>query len=81
MPDALAKTIPIWCCVISRILFRDERGKMELFTPENVVGMSEHAQINARIDSFVADAEVSQLQNFGSSDPMTKRLRLLGSSD
>ena len=61
MPDALAKTIPIWCCVMNRLLFRDERGKMELFTPKNVVGMSEHAQIDAKIDSFVTDAEVSTL--------------------
>lgn len=81
MPDALAKTVPIWCCVMNRLLFRDERGKMELFTPENVVGMSEHAQINARIDSFVTDLEVSQLQNFRSSVPMTNRPGLLGSSD
>lgn len=61
MPDALAKTVPIWCCVMNRLLFRDEREQMELFTPKNVVGMSEHAQINARLDSFVKDAEVSKL--------------------
>lgn len=61
MPDALAKTIPIWCCVMNRLLFSDEIEKLELFTAKNVVGMSEHAQINSRIDSFVTDAEVSKL--------------------
>ena len=58
MPDALAKTIPIWCVVLNRLLFGNEMGEMELFTPRNVVGMSEHAQIHARLDGFVRDVEV-----------------------
>lgn len=61
MPDALAKTIPIWCFVINRLLFGYETERLELFTPKNVVGMSEHAQINARLDGFVQDVEVSKL--------------------
>jgi tRNA A64-2'-O-ribosylphosphate transferase len=59
MPDALAKTIPIWCAVINRLVFPDVMDKMELLTPHNVVGRSEHAQIDAKLDGFVRDAEVS----------------------
>lgn len=61
MPDALAKTIPIWCAVINRLLFRNAMDQMELFTPNNVVGRSEHAQIEAKLDGFVTDVEVSEL--------------------
>lgn len=59
MPDALAKTVPIWCAVMNRLLFGDgAMGTTELFTPTNVVGKSEHAQISARLDGFVRDAKV-----------------------
>lgn len=55
MPDALSKTIPIWCCVMNRALFGGERTgeAMELFTPPQAVGESEHAQMQKRIDGFV----------------------------
>ncbi|KAI0600384.1 tRNA A64-2'-O-ribosylphosphate transferase [Biscogniauxia sp. FL1348] len=66
MPDALSKTLPIWCCVVNRVLFpelgigeRGEGGEEEvdyhaLFTPPTVVSPSEHAQIEARIPAHVA---------------------------
>ena len=55
MPDALSKTIPIWCCVINRAVFRGERKEeeMSLFSPPQAVGESEHAQMEKRIDGFV----------------------------
>lgn len=59
MPDALSKTVPIWCCVINRALFgeiKDSGRRVEelnLFTPTNAVGESEHAQIEKRVDGFV----------------------------
>ncbi|RMZ70983.1 hypothetical protein GMOD_00008658 [Pyrenophora seminiperda CCB06] len=57
MPDALSKTVPIWCCVINRAVFGGERGEgeeeMGLFTPPQAVGESEHAQMEGRIDGFV----------------------------
>jgi tRNA A64-2'-O-ribosylphosphate transferase len=57
MPDALSKTVPIWCCVINRAVFRDVAKKpeeqMDLFTPPQTVGESEHAQMEKRIDGFV----------------------------
>lgn len=51
MPDALSKTVPIWCCVVNRLLFGEEGG--ELSTPMDVVGESEHAQIEARLDAML----------------------------
>lgn len=53
MPDALSKTIPIWCCVLNHALFPDDVEKHALFTPPNVVSESEHAQIQARIPEFI----------------------------
>ena len=58
MPDALSKTIPIWCAVLNRLLFRDDPDPQNLQTPEWAVGASEHAQIEARLDGFVQDARV-----------------------
>ncbi|KAH7355542.1 initiator tRNA phosphoribosyl transferase-domain-containing protein [Pyrenochaeta sp. MPI-SDFR-AT-0127] len=54
MPDALSKTVPIWCCVINRAIFSNENGKHGLYTPPQAVSESEHAQIEKRIDGFVA---------------------------
>ncbi|OAL51372.1 hypothetical protein IQ07DRAFT_586897 [Pyrenochaeta sp. DS3sAY3a] len=59
MPDALSKTVPIWCSVINRALFGDIKNsgrkveELNLFTPPNAVGESEHAQIEKRVDGFV----------------------------
>lgn len=52
MPDALSKTIPIWCCVINRAVF-GAQGEHALYTPPQAVSSSEHAQITSRIDGFV----------------------------
>ncbi|KAI1308906.1 initiator tRNA phosphoribosyl transferase [Xylaria venustula] len=53
MPDALSKTVPIWCCVLNRVLF-PEVEKHQLYTPPNVVSRSEHSQAEARIPEHVA---------------------------
>lgn len=53
MPDALSKTIPIWCCVLNRVLFPDDQAGHGLYTPPNAVSASEHAQMEARIPEFV----------------------------
>jgi tRNA A64-2'-O-ribosylphosphate transferase len=47
MPDALSKTIPIWCCVLNRLLFPDNLESHKLHTPPQVVSESEHAQITS----------------------------------
>lgn len=53
MPDALSKTIPIWCCVLNRALSGDGEVKHKLYTPPHAVSESEHAQIESRIDGLV----------------------------
>ena len=58
MPDALSKTIPIWCAVLNRLLFEDDQDIKNLQTPEWAVGASEHAQIEARLNDFVQVAKV-----------------------
>lgn len=52
MPDALSKTIPIWCSVINRSLFPTKPEYHDLYTPPQAVSSSEHAQIAARLDDF-----------------------------
>ncbi|KAJ5043173.1 uncharacterized protein L3040_004554 [Drepanopeziza brunnea f. sp. 'multigermtubi'] len=52
MPDALSKTIPIWCAVLNRVLFPNERQRHHLYTPPQVVSESEHAQVTALLPSF-----------------------------
>lgn len=59
MPDALSKTVPIWCCVINRVVFGTEGDKGMLRTPPSVVGQSEYAQMDERIDGFVKSFLVS----------------------
>jgi tRNA A64-2'-O-ribosylphosphate transferase len=53
MPDALSKTVPVWCCVVNRAVFGEEGELMGLFTPPQAVGESEHVQMERRIDGFV----------------------------
>ncbi|KAI1182255.1 initiator tRNA phosphoribosyl transferase [Nemania serpens] len=69
MPDALSKTVPIWCCVLNRVLFPEEshRSHHQLRTPPGVVSRSEHAQAEARIPEHVAalralDVDVAALR-------------------
>ncbi|KAJ7032725.1 initiator tRNA phosphoribosyl transferase [Mycena alexandri] len=55
LPDALAKTVPIWCVVVNRaVLLRFPENKegwdTALYTPPAAVSAQEHAQIAARID-------------------------------
>lgn len=67
MPDALTKTVPIWCTIINRLLFPDLVTAHKIFTPQGIVSASEHSQIEARIETFVEEAKVnasSKLVNF-----------------
>jgi tRNA A64-2'-O-ribosylphosphate transferase len=54
MPDALSKTVPIWCCVLNRIVFKENSMLHELYTPPQAVSPSEHAQIEKRLDHLVS---------------------------
>ncbi|KAI8643637.1 tRNA A64-2'-O-ribosylphosphate transferase [Parasitella parasitica] len=55
IPDALSKTIPIWCCTVNRAVaqYAGKDWDVELHTLPSAVSRSEHAQIEARIDGFV----------------------------
>ncbi|KAL4955170.1 tRNA A64-2'-O-ribosylphosphate transferase [Aspergillus filifer] len=53
MPDALSKTIPIWCAVFNRALFPSETAYHSVELPPNYLGASEESQIEGRIDGFV----------------------------
>ncbi|KAJ7188869.1 initiator tRNA phosphoribosyl transferase [Mycena filopes] len=57
LPDALAKTVPIWCAVVNRaVLLRFPEDKVgwdaALYTPPGAVSAQEHAQIAARVDGW-----------------------------
>lgn len=76
MPDALSKTIPIWCCVMNRAIFPD-LGPHPLHTPPQAVSPSEHSQIEKRIDGFVQQFRVSS-SRFNPYSRMSNFLHNLG---
>lgn len=49
MPDALSKTIPMWCCVLNRALFPDRPEFHDLYVPPSAVSDSEKSQMLSRI--------------------------------
>jgi len=53
MPDALAKTVPIWCAVLNRALFPDKASMHAVQFPPSYLGASEESEIEKRIDGFV----------------------------
>ncbi|KAF5375517.1 hypothetical protein D9615_009160 [Tricholomella constricta] len=61
IPDALSKTVPIWCAVLNRAIARRFPGPEKdawdtaLYTPPAAVSAQEHHQIELRIDAW-ADA-------------------------
>lgn len=54
MPDALSKTIPIWCTVLSLALFPSLSSCHELHVPPAVVSSSEASQMSSRLPSFLS---------------------------
>ena len=61
MPDALSKTLPIWCSILNHFLFPDQSECHQLYTPPQVVSDSEHAQISALLPSFLASLKALSL--------------------
>jgi tRNA A64-2'-O-ribosylphosphate transferase len=53
MPDALSKTVPVWCCVMNRVILPERLEWHGLYLPPTAVGESERSQIEERIDGFV----------------------------
>ena len=45
--------MPIWCCVLNRVLFPEVPGSHELHVPPHAVSDSERSQIEARLPGFV----------------------------
>jgi hypothetical protein len=61
MPDALSKTVPIWCAVLNRA--RSEEDKWaDVEFPTESVPIQEVSSIKARIPSFVRSLQVSSSQ-------------------
>ncbi|CAN6606756.1 tRNA A64-2'-O-ribosylphosphate transferase [Trichomonascus vanleenenianus] len=73
MPDALSKTVPIWCAVLNAMFF----DMAELYTPPNAVSESEHSQIEALIPDFVAHLKGMNLDLEACRDKLKKPLRPL----
>lgn len=53
MPDALSKTVPIWCAIMNRALFPAQTEYHAVRFPPGFLGASEESQIEDRIDGFV----------------------------
>ncbi|KIK22315.1 hypothetical protein PISMIDRAFT_102651 [Pisolithus microcarpus 441] len=65
MPDALSKTIPIWCSVINRALLLKchpsgfDGWDTTIYTPPGVVSTQERHQIEAKLDEWAAELAAS----------------------
>ncbi|KAF4547951.1 tRNA A64-2'-O-ribosylphosphate transferase-like protein [Elsinoe fawcettii] len=57
MPDALSKTVPIWVAVWNRLLFPSDHDACTFRSPADVVGASEHEQIQELLHGLVKDLE------------------------
>lgn len=76
MPDALSKTVPVWCAVVNRaVKIRHhrhadlhpnakypEKWDSALYTPPGVISAQEHEQIEERLDKWAEDLAVCNLQ-------------------
>lgn len=77
MPDALSKTVPIWCAVLNYIMFEGEESDWDiqkdnwLRTPLEMVLESEHSAMCEKIPQFAA--EVKRL-NLISKEQLVERL-------
>jgi tRNA A64-2'-O-ribosylphosphate transferase len=75
MPDALSKTIPIWCSVINRFLFPNQPACHQLYTPPQVVSDTEHTQISALLPSFLTSLDALNLPKENFSTLISKPIR------
>jgi len=57
MPDALSKTVPIWCAVINRVISKGEEWDKTYF-PEQNVSAQEISSIETLLPSFVTSFKV-----------------------
>jgi len=61
MPDALSKTVPVWCAVINLAiqLRRGTQWDTDLYLPASIVSPSERSQVESRIQAWAETLEVS----------------------
>lgn len=69
MPDALSKTVPLWCAVVNCVAY----GAGDLQTPPRAVGPSEHLQMEELVAGLAARAVA-----LGVADAATVRRKLGG---
>ena len=63
-PDALSKTVPLWCAVINTAMktqYNLTHWDSSLYTTPKAVSRSEHSQIEARIAEFAVNLNASQV--------------------
>ncbi|KAI9662051.1 MAG: hypothetical protein M1831_002966 [Alyxoria varia] len=61
LPDALAKTIPIWCAVLNRLLFPEVAESHSLVVLPEIVSASEKSRMEAKLDEWVENAKRLEL--------------------
>jgi len=69
MPDALSKTVPIWCTVVNRAISmrrKQHDGEpvsaewdIQLYTPPRVISAQEHHHITEKLDGWANMLAVS----------------------
>ncbi|KAN0081339.1 tRNA A64-2'-O-ribosylphosphate transferase [Tylopilus felleus] len=65
IPDALSKTVPIWCAVVNRAILKrateTHLGAWDtaLYTPPGTVSPQEHSQIEDRLDGWASQLAAS----------------------
>lgn len=77
MPDALSKTIPVWCAVLNAALFPDQPASHTLHTPPNVVPSTEHSQMAALLPTFLSSLQALALDLPSLRTKLSKPLRPL----
>ncbi|KAF8554921.1 initiator tRNA phosphoribosyl transferase [Imleria badia] len=65
IPDALSKTVPIWCAVVNRAILqratetRSRAWDTALYTPPGSVSSQEHSQIEDKLDGWASQLAAS----------------------
>lgn len=61
MPDALSKTIPIWCAVLNHLMLKSKENNIDynnlLFTPNETVSLSERSSIIEKLPKLTEQLE------------------------
>lgn len=79
MPDALSKTIPIWCVVVNRAIkivhHKKEDWNVSLYCPPGVVSAQEYSQIESQLDTWTTSLSVSRFDRYLSTVLTSYRFR------